>query len=518
MWPKNRATAGLIGARALLLSPWPQIFAHTMQNILVVAGLDLRKLFKPRQPPPPLPPPNAEFFWPMVLAVTIAMITCSLLLVSLALTPRRRKAPPAKHIEDNRKMGLNSRRLEELQADGPIDIIVVGSGISGLTCAALLARTGKKVLVLEQHDVAGGCTHNFVEKGFEFDTGVHYVGAIPAGSGADRLLCDITAEAGPVAWAELDDEYDVAVVGEERLGMPTGKARLRAALETRFPDEKRVIDAYFDAIAEQQACAGLFFVGRMVLSLCPWRLAWLGRPLAQKMSAAHYALSDQTVAQALDSIGLARHTPLRDFLTYLWGDYGLTPAHASWAIHCMVANHYFNGARFPIGGTGEIARRIIPTIEAHGGRVLVRAPVEKLIVEDGRCVGVRLRRGERRGERREVRARDGVVSAAGAYNTFMRMVPEGGAAAKLLAEPRDALADRAITQPSCSHLMLFVALNGASDELRLVRDQRPELHTEAFFAALPLLLRRPCRPLTLFPLRSFAAHRLLLLLLLPCWF
>lgn len=46
-----------------------------------------------------------------------------------------------------------------------IDVIVIGSGIGGLSCAAILAKAGKKVLVLEQHDQAGGCCHTFIENG-----------------------------------------------------------------------------------------------------------------------------------------------------------------------------------------------------------------------------------------------------------------------------------------------------------------------------------------------------------------
>lgn len=52
-----------------------------------------------------------------------------------------------------------------------LDAVVIGSGVGGLTAAALLSKAGKRVLVLEQHDQAGGCTHTFQNKGFEFDVG-----------------------------------------------------------------------------------------------------------------------------------------------------------------------------------------------------------------------------------------------------------------------------------------------------------------------------------------------------------
>jgi all-trans-retinol 13,14-reductase len=68
------------------------------------------------------------------------------------------------------KNGYSDKKL--VATGGNFDVIVIGSGIGGLTTAALLSRAGKKVLLLEQHDQCGGCCHSFTEKGFEFDTGI----------------------------------------------------------------------------------------------------------------------------------------------------------------------------------------------------------------------------------------------------------------------------------------------------------------------------------------------------------
>jgi len=83
---------------------------------------------------------------------------------------------PAKDFEfDKSKRDLvlkNGYTELKLVATGEnFDVIVIGSGIGGLTTAAILSRAGKKVLILEQHDQCGGCCHSFTEKGFEFDTG-----------------------------------------------------------------------------------------------------------------------------------------------------------------------------------------------------------------------------------------------------------------------------------------------------------------------------------------------------------
>lgn len=71
---------------------------------------------------------------------------------------------------------------------GPYDALIIGSGIGGLTTAALLSGLCRRVAVLEQHCTAGGATHSYDRAGCEWDVGVHYIGDVGADGRALRPL------------------------------------------------------------------------------------------------------------------------------------------------------------------------------------------------------------------------------------------------------------------------------------------------------------------------------------------
>ena len=134
-------------------------------------------------------------------------------------------------------------------AQEPWDAIVVGSGIGGLAAAALLARHGKRqVLVLERHYTAGGFTHVFHRPGYEWDVGVHYVGDTSPGCFLRRLFDDVTD--GALDWADMGEVYDRVVMGGEVYDFPRGRAALEAALGRHFPDARAALHQYFALVEE----------------------------------------------------------------------------------------------------------------------------------------------------------------------------------------------------------------------------------------------------------------------------
>ncbi|NJO75745.1 MAG: NAD(P)-binding protein, partial [Leptolyngbyaceae cyanobacterium RM1_406_9] len=84
------------------------------------------------------------------------------------------------------------------------DAIVVGSGIGGLTVAAILSKFNhQKVLVLEQHFILGGFTQEFQRQNFQWDVGLHYVGEMGKGE-SGRMISDYITD-GKLKWAKIPD-------------------------------------------------------------------------------------------------------------------------------------------------------------------------------------------------------------------------------------------------------------------------------------------------------------------------
>jgi all-trans-retinol 13,14-reductase len=141
------------------------------------------------------------------------------------------------------------RELQELS--GHVDYVIVGSGIGGLTCAAILSRLGYKVVVFEQHYTVGGSTHSYKTHApheFEFDVGVHYVGGkLDSWISSTRLLFNFLTD-GRLEWSRLSENYDIAynATTGERLEITGSKKVNRKVLLNHFPNlSAKALDKYY---------------------------------------------------------------------------------------------------------------------------------------------------------------------------------------------------------------------------------------------------------------------------------
>ncbi|MCC6511561.1 MAG: NAD(P)/FAD-dependent oxidoreductase [Pirellulaceae bacterium] len=312
------------------------------------------------------------------------------------------------------------------------DCIVIGSGMGGLTAATLLARVGKKrVLVLERHFKAGGFTHTFRRHEFEWDVGLHYVGEMQTGSLSRRIMDLVTSHR--VQWNPLGSPYERFVFPDFIYEVPNSFKAYQAQLCADFPEEKLSIITFLRRIRAAQGWGIRWFVSKCLPTLVGRCLTSLGRPLALKTT-------DDVLGSIVDP-------KLKAILAAQWPDMGTPPKSSAFVFQAMVAAHYADGAFYPVGGSGEIAQAAIDLLREWGGDCLVNHPVEEILVEDGRAVGVRVRH---KSQTQEYFA-PVIISDAGVRTTFLKLVPSDVCMSERVRAER--------LKPGPSANILFLGLN-----------------------------------------------------------
>jgi len=316
------------------------------------------------------------------------------------------------------------------------DVIVIGSGMGGMTTAAALSRFDHKVLLLEQAQSIGGLTHAFTHDGFTWDVGLHYCGTFGHDQSAGRILDWLSG--GTIEFRSVGTVYDTLHFPdgfEISVGRPA--AAYKMELKDRFPDNAAEIDAYFQALLSAEKASHM--VGALRTMPEPLRSVyhWWHKRKIQSWCG---RTTGEVIAELISNPKLAA------VLSAQWGTYGGKPTEASFAVHATIIGHYLEGAAYPVGGAAAIARGLVPVIEAAGGSTRAGTPVSEILLENGKAVGVRTNSGE------EIKA-PFIVSAIGAGETVKHLLPD---------EIREQHWAREIAafKPSICHFDLFLGFEG----------------------------------------------------------
>lgn len=279
------------------------------------------------------------------------------------------------------------------RAGTEFDVAVVGSGLGGLSAAALLARQGLRVAVAEQHTRPGGyCTSwtrnapiDGVRRRFVFDAGIHDVSGVVEGRPVHSLLRQLGV-AERLDWRRTGHEF-IGAHGRLRIGR--GGEGFRASLCARFPHAAEGIRAFIDhmeAVHDEfgraaRANGGVVRPPRTVDAMLafPTRFPLMASAFEQPFLKLLNSHVDDPLA--------------RRVLAGLTGYISDRPEQLTVGQMAPIYAYYFDGGYYPAGGSQVLADVLAEVVREQGGEILLRQPVRDIRIDGGRAAGMTLANG-----------------------------------------------------------------------------------------------------------------------------
>ncbi|GJD16281.1 Amine oxidase [Rivularia sp. IAM M-261] len=273
------------------------------------------------------------------------------------------------------------------------DVIVIGSGIGGLTAGSLLARYGKRVVVCESHTIAGGAAHSFRRRGFEFDSGPSFYCGLTGANSLNpvKQVLDILGESiDALAYDPLGHyhfpENTVPIYSDNSLYLKeVSKITPQGAIELQhFIDKMLPLYESMKGIPTIALRTDWQMIPILLKNYLPSLLKML--PLLPLIQSSVGSVMDATVTDPW----VRRLIDLECFLLS-----GLK-AHGTIApeVAFMLGERSRAGVEYPYGGSGAIIQALVRGLERWGGTLRLGCHVEQILLESEKAVGVKLKNNE----------------------------------------------------------------------------------------------------------------------------
>lgn len=255
------------------------------------------------------------------------------------------------------------------------DIIIIGSGLGGLECGAILSKEGYHVCVLEKNELFGGCFQTYQRGGHRIDTGIHYIGSLDEGQIMNQYF-RYFGIMDKLSVKRMDEEaFDRIYYKDKVYSYAMGHERFIETLCRSFPKERAHLKHYAEAIRS---------VGRLI------SVDHLKKGIISEAGMQYFATSAAGMIEAT--------TPNPDLQNVLAATsllYGGIKDKSTFYEHAMINNSYIEGAYRFTDGSMQVSRELINVIRANGGSVLNNKEVTRIIVKDEQVQGVEVNHEER---------------------------------------------------------------------------------------------------------------------------
>lgn len=353
------------------------------------------------------------------------------------------------------------------------EVVVIGAGIGGLCAGALLAKYGKKVTVVESHDVAGGAAHSWHRDGFTFESGPSLY------SGMSKW--PTTNPCGQVLHA-LDEPLECVYYNTWMCHLPEGSF-LTEVGNDQFIE---VLEQYVEDVDGVNAADEWRRLKTLMVPLAgassalppsavrtdPFAAVTLARFLPGLLKAAPVLPEIMAPYSKFLDKNEIKHPFIRNWMEVLCFLLSGAPANGTLAaeIGYMFDDWYRPNStlEFPVGGSESIVNALVRGLEKNGGRIMLRSHVEEILVRDGRAGGIKLRGGA------VINASAAVISNATVWDT-LPMLPDSAKRGEDCADEAKAAATREWVKKcedtelceSFMHLHLGIDAAGLPDDLEI---------------------------------------------------